>query len=217
MVKISDRGNLSKWSKVLLVIWGIGRAMYICLEGIDGAGKSTQMERLAQWIENCGLTVTGIREPTDSSVGLIIRKMLQNPQAQDEGFQRTLALLFAADRTLLMDTISKEKEMGHIILSDRSFYSSLAYQNGEEWIAQINQYALEPDLVILLDLETEKAIARCEGTDKFEEATFLETVRQRYLKLAQEHGFMVVNANNGVNKVHEDIKRIVAPKLGMCI
>jgi len=128
-----------------------------------------------------------------------------------------LALLFAADRTLLMDTIRKEEEMNRIVLSDRSFYSSLAYQNDEDWIAQINQHALEPDLVILLDLEIETALTRCEGTDSFEEANFLESVRQRYLKLAQQYGFMVVNASNGMNKVHDDIKRIVAPKLGMCV
>jgi len=191
--------------------------MYICLEGIDGSGKSTQLERLGKWLEDCGLGVTRIREPTDSPVGRLIRKMLQDPRAQDERFQRTLALLFAADRTLLMDTICKEEEKNRIVISDRSFYSSLAYQNGEEWIAQINQHALEPDLVILLDLEIETALTRCEGTDSFEEADFLESVRQRYLKLAQQHDFLVVNANNGVNKVHIDIKRIVAPKLGMCI
>lgn len=127
--------------------------MYICLEGIDGSGKSTQLELLGKWLEDCGLNVTCIREPTDSMVGKLIRKMLRSPSAKDESFQRTLALLFAADRTLLMDTIHKEEEMNRIILSDRSFYSSLAYQNGEEWIAQINHHALEPDLVILLDLE----------------------------------------------------------------
>jgi dTMP kinase len=195
----------------------IEKAMYICLEGIDGSGKSTQLERLGKWLEDCGFSVTLIREPTDSSVGQLIRKMLQSPRAQDEGFQRTLALLFAADRTLLMDNIREEEEMNRIVLSDRSFYSSLAYQNVEDWIVQINQHALEPDLVILLDLEIETALTRCAGTDSFEEANFLESVRQRYLKLAQQHGFMVVNAGNGVNKVHSDIKRIVAPKLGMCI
>lgn len=191
--------------------------MYICLEGIDGSGKSTQLERLGKWLENCGFTVTRIREPTDSPVGRLIRVMLQDPKAQDQGFQRTLALLFAADRTLLMDKIHAEEEMKRIVISDRSFYSSLAYQNGEEWIAQINQHALEPDLVILLDLEVGIAISRCDGNDSFEDADFLESVRQRYLKLAQQHGFMVVNANNGVNKVQDDIKRIVSPKLGMCI
>lgn len=191
--------------------------MYICMEGIDGSGKSTQVERLGKWLEDCGFIVTRIMEPTDSSVGRLIRELLQNPHAQDESFQRTLALLFASDRTLLMDKIQNEVEMNRIVLSDRSFYSSLAYQNGEEWIAQINRYALEPDLVILLDLETETAIKRCEGKDNFEEVDFLDTVRKRYLKLADSHNFMVVNANNGLNKVHEDIKRVIAPKLGMCI
>ncbi len=191
--------------------------MYICLEGIDGSGKSTQLELLGKWLDDCGLTVTYIREPTDSIVGKLIRKMLKNPDAKDESFQRTLALLFAADRTLLMDHIRKEADMNRIVLSDRSFYSSLAYQNGEEWIAQINHYALEPDMVILLDMETETALTRCDGSDSFEEKEFLEDVRERYLKLADQHHFMVVNANNGINKVHDDIKRIVAPKLGMCI
>ncbi len=191
--------------------------MYICLEGIDGSGKTSQLKSLGDWLEDCGLNVTQIREPTDSLVGLLIREILQKPGAQEKSFQRTLALLFAADRTLLMDDIRKKEEMKQVILSDRSFYSSLAYQNGEEWIAQINKHALKPDLVILLDLDTETALKRCEGTDSFEEKIFLDNVRKKYLKLAKQHDFMVVNANNGFNKVHDDIKRIVAPKVGMCI
>ncbi|MDD3754126.1 MAG: dTMP kinase [Methanobacterium sp.] len=191
--------------------------MYICMEGIDGSGKSTQLKSLEKWLKDCGLTVTLIREPTSSPVGLLIRKMLKKPGAQDENFQKTLALLFAADRTILMDEIRIKEETNHVILSDRSFYSSLAYQNGAEWIAQINQHALKPDLVILLDLDTETALKRCEGIDSFEEKSFLDNVRKKYLQLAQQHDFMVVNANNGFNKVHDDIKRIVAHKLGMCI
>lgn len=191
--------------------------MYICLEGIDGSGKSTQLERLAQWLEECGFHVTCIVEPTNSAVGRLIREMLKNPKAQDESFQRTLALLFAADRTILMDGIRKYEAMNQVVISDRSFYSSLAYQNGEDWIRQINKYSLQPDMVILLDVETKTALTRCEGKDRFEEKNFLNNVRKRYLKLADTYGFMVVNANSGVNKVHEDIKKIVAPKLGMCI
>ncbi len=191
--------------------------MYICLEGIDGSGKSTQLERLAQWLEECGFHITRIVEPTNSAVGRLIREMLKNPNAQDESFQRTLALLFAADRTILMDDICKYESMNQVVISDRSFYSSLAYQNGEDWIRQINKYSLQPDMVILLDVETKTALTRCEGKDRFEEKTFLNNVRKRYLKLADTYGFMVVNANNGVNKVHEDIKKIVAPKFGMCI
>ncbi|NYB51631.1 MAG: dTMP kinase [Methanobacteriaceae archaeon] len=191
--------------------------MYICLEGIDGSGKSTQLERLGNWLENCGFSVTRIREPTDSPVGRLIREMLQTPHAQDESFQITLALLFAADRMLLMEDIQKNVELKRVVISDRSFYSSLAYQNGRDWVAQINKYALKPDLVILLDLETETAVKRCDGKDNFEQVEFLDKVRKRYLQLAKNHNFMVVNAENGLNKVHDDIKRIVAPKLGMCL
>lgn len=116
-----------------------------------------------------------------------------------------------------MDDIRKEEAKNHVVISDRSFYSSLAYQNGEKWIRDINNYVLKPDIVILLDVEIVTALARCEGLDRFEEKAFLDKVRKRYLKLSDKHGFMVVNANNGVNKVHDDIKRLVAPKIGMCI
>jgi dTMP kinase len=191
--------------------------MYITLEGIDGSGKSTQILMLAEWLKSSGFSVKIIKEPTDSLVGVLIRKMLRNPSATQANIQRTLALLFAADRTLLIEKILKEEENGRIVLSDRSFYSSLAYQEGDEWIKQVNKYALEPDLVILLDLETEMALKRCEGKDSFENRDFLDKIRNKYLELADKHGFMVVNAKNGINKVHADIKKVVSPKIGMCV
>jgi dTMP kinase len=191
--------------------------MYMTLEGIDGSGKSTQILMLAEWLENTGFSVKVIKEPTDSLVGVLIRKMLRNPSATQTNFQRTLALLFAADRNILMEKILMEEEKGRIVLSDRSFYSSLAYQDGDEWIKQVNKHARVPDLVILLDLEIETALKRCEGQDSFEKRGVLEKIRSRYLKLADKHEFMVVNAENGINKVHADIKKIVAPKLGLCI
>jgi dTMP kinase len=190
--------------------------MYITLEGIDGSGKSTQIQMLAEWLRTNGFSVKVLKEPTDSLVGDLIRKMLRNPSAIQVNFQKSLALLFAADRTLLIEKIMEEEESDRIVLSDRSFYSSLAYQEGEEWITQVNKYAREPDLVILLDLETETALKRCEGKDRFEKKDFLNKIRNKYLALADKHGFMVVNANSGINKVHADIKKIVAPKIGIC-
>ena len=191
--------------------------MYICLEGIDGSGKSTQIELLMNWLEECGLEVFRVFEPTDSPTGRLIRDMLQNPNATKENFQKTLALLFAADRTILMDKIGQAEEADKIVISDRCFYSSIVYQNGTKWITEINKFAKKPDIVLLLDIDPETALSRCEGKDSFENRDFLVKIRQRYLELADKDGFMVVNAKNGLNKVHDDIKRVVARKLGMCI
>ena len=191
--------------------------MYICLEGIDGSGKSTQIEFLIKWLDDCGIDVLKVFEPTESRPGKLIREMLQNPNATKNNFQNTLALLFAADRIILMDKIEEAEKASKVVISDRCFYSSMAYQNDGDWISKINKFAKRPDLVLLLDIEPEKAISRCEGKDSFEDIEFLTKIRERYLEMADKQDFMVVNANNGLNKVHDDIKRVVAHKLGMCI
>jgi dTMP kinase len=191
--------------------------MYICLEGIDGSGKSTQIILLEKWLEEYGCEVKRIFEPTDSSVGKLIREMLKDPGATGENFQKTLALLFAADRMILMDEIENAEESGKVVISDRSFYSSIVYQNEPKWLYEINRYVKKPDVVILLDLDVETALTRCDGKDSFESKLFLENIREKYLQLAEENDFFVINANNGVNKVHEDIKRVISPKIGRCI
>jgi dTMP kinase len=191
--------------------------MYICLEGIDGSGKSTQIELLVKWLDDCGIEALMVFEPTESPAGKLIREMLQNPNAVKNNFQNTLALLFAADRIILMDKIEKAEKEGKIVVSDRCFYSSMVYQNDGDWIETINKFAKRPDLVLLLDIDAETAISRCEGKDSFEDIDFLIKIRERYLKIADKQDFMVVNAKNGLNKVHDDIKRVVARKLGMCI
>ncbi|MDD1774785.1 MAG: dTMP kinase [Methanobacterium sp.] len=190
--------------------------MYICLEGIDGSGKSTQIKLLKKWLKEIGQKVLTIREPTPSDVGLLIRKMLLSPRSNDEDYQNTLALLFAADRTLLIEKIEKAESQNKVVISDRSYYSSMVYQNDQEWITQINKHAKKPDVTILLDLDVETALKRCEGHDHFENTNFLGKVKNRYLELAEKEDFYVINANNGLNKVQHDIKKVLLPKFGMC-
>lgn len=190
--------------------------MYICLEGMDGSGKSTQIAMLERWLTEIGLQVFRVREPTGSEVGKLLRKMLKSPQATEDNFQVTLALLFAADRMILMKDIEQSESAGKIVITDRCFYSSMVYQNDGEWISNINKHAKRPDVTILLDLDTDTALKRCEGQDHFENQDFLGKIKEKYLKLADNEGFYVVNANNGVNKVHHDIKRILVPKFGIC-
>ena len=191
--------------------------MYICLEGIDGSGKSTQILLLEEWLKECGFEVMRVFEPTDSDIGRLIRKMLRDPDATGENFQKTLALLFAADRMVLMDEIRAAEESGKIVISDRSFYSSIVYQNDPSWLYELNKFVKISDMVILLDLDVETALKRCEGKDSFENKIFLEKIRERYIELAEKNDFFVIDSNNGINKTFDDIKKVISPKIGRCI
>lgn len=187
--------------------------MYIVFEGIDGAGKSTQIEMLKEWLEANGLEVETFVEPTGSEVGKLIREILQRPDATTDRVQKTLGLLFAADRMLIMDKLEDDKK---VIISDRSFISSLAYQEPAEWIGVLNKYAKKPDLLILLDLDVKTSVARTSGEDTFENEEFLAGVRENYLNLAKDYEHQIIDANNGINKVSSDIKKAVAPYVGLC-
>jgi dTMP kinase len=187
--------------------------MYIVFEGIDGVGKSTQIQMLAEWLENNGFRVETLVEPTDSEVGKLIRRILQHPDAQSDKFQKILALLFAADRMMIMD---KLEDKSKIFISDRSFISSLAYQEPAEWVETLNRYAKKPDLLILLDLDAKKSVARTSGEDTFENVNYLTGVRENYLKLAENYTHEIIDADKGINKVSSDIKKAVAPYLGIC-
>ena len=187
--------------------------MYIVFEGIDGAGKSTQIELLKEWLEANGYEVETLVEPTGSEVGKLIRKILLRSDSTTDRIQKTLGLLFAADRMLIMDKLEDDKK---VFLSDRSFISSLAYQEPADWIAEINKYAKKPDLVLLLDLDVKTSVARASGEDEFENEEFLTNVRANYLNVIKDFNHEIINANNGINKVSSDIKKAVAPHVGLC-
>lgn len=187
--------------------------MYIVFEGIDGAGKSTQIEMLKDWLEANGFRVETLVEPTDSEIGKLIREMLQRLDAETDKLQKTLGLLFAADRMLIMDKLEDESK---IIISDRSFISSLAYQEPAEWIEELNKYAKKPDLLLLLDLDPKTSVARTDGKDTFENEEYLTKVRENYLDLAKNYTCEIIDASNGINKMSSDIKKAVAPYLGIC-
>lgn len=188
-------------------------SMYIVFEGIDGAGKSTQIQLLKEWLENNGLEVELLVEPTDSEVGKLIRHILTQDNATTEEMQKTLGLLFAADRMLIMDKLKDDKK---VFISDRSFISSLAYQEPKEWIAEINKYAKKPDLVLLLDLDVKTSVSRCEGEDSFENEEFLRNVKANYLDVIKDFNYKIIDGNNGINKVSSDIKKAVAPYVKIC-
>lgn len=184
--------------------------MYIVFEGIDGSGKSTQSKLLKDYLISKGYDVELFVEPTDSDIGRLIRRLLQNPDARSDLMQKTFGLLFAADRMVLMKKINDLECKNKVIISDRSFYSSLVYQEPYDWIKEINKYAKQPDLVLLLDMDLKTAVSRSKETDEFENEEFLSSVKEKYLTLARNSSnFKIINANNNLEEVSFDIKRVV--------
>lgn len=194
--------------------------MYIVLEGIDGSGKSTQTQLLKQNLENKGLNVTVVEEPTESGIGSLIRERLKDPNVVENINQQIMSLLFAADRLTNKQAIQDIKhDPENIIISDRSFLSSIAYQNDDtitpQWIEIINKYMPKPDLTILLDLTEKEAIKRCDEKEAFEYEEFLKLTRERYLKLCSYQRMIKVDASLDQQKVQEKILGIIYEKLGI--
>jgi dTMP kinase len=161
------------------------RGRFVVVEGIDGAGTTTQVARLAERlrVDNGapvravdGAAVRATREPSDGPIGAMVRQILSGrivaPEGRAPGWA-TMALLFAADRMDHVEsTIEPFLATGGVVLSDRYDASSLAYQSvssgsgGEgavEWIRSLNRYAMRPDLTVVIDLAPDVAATRRES------------------------------------------------------
>ncbi len=144
------------------------RGRLIVLEGLDGAGTTTQVERLATVLRAEGHAVLTTREPSDGPVGVLIRQALTGrlvlPGGAGPLAQETLALLYAADRTdHLRARVLPALEAGQVVLSDRSVLSSLAYQGASlpmEWVETINSHAVPADLTLFVEVSIEVAARR---------------------------------------------------------
>jgi len=138
----------------------------IVLEGLDGAGTTTQAKRLVEHLRASGRQAHLTREPSDGPIGRLIREMLNGKHAiADQPIrQSTFGLLFAADR---LDHLQREVEpqlaAGFTVISDRWYHSSLAYQGtgaDRDWITALNARARRPDLTIFLEVRPEVAAQR---------------------------------------------------------
>ena len=140
----------------------------IVLEGLDGAGTTTQVERLAAVLRAEGHSLLTTREPSDGPVGVLIRQALTGrvvlPGGAGPLAPETLALLYAADRTdHLRAKVLPALEAGQVVLSDRSVLSSLAYQGASlpmEWVESINAHAVPADLTLFVEVSIEVAAKR---------------------------------------------------------
>jgi dTMP kinase len=168
------------------------KGIFVVIEGIDGAGKTTVINELKKMLRNEKVFFT--KEPSQGFIGKMIRSALRGHNFTQEAW----CLLFFADRIEHCKAIKKKLEEGYIVISERYFFSTLAYQsttiNMRKLLGFLTSYLLEtekilmPDLVFLLDVDVNTAIKRLkesrEHFDIFEEAENLKRVREEYLKLS---------------------------------
>jgi dTMP kinase len=165
---------------------------YIALEGVDGSGKSTVAAALALRLRGLGHQVVTVREPGGTAVGEVVRGLLLDSESLDV---RTEALLFAAQRAeLAAEVIKPSLAAGKWVISDRTYYSSIAYQGrarglGEREVREINEWGLAgvvPDLIFVLDVEPLRALGRQDRADRIggEGVEFQGVVREGYMDLA---------------------------------
>ncbi|MFQ5554800.1 MAG: dTMP kinase, partial [Acidimicrobiia bacterium] len=189
---------------------------YIALEGIEGAGKSTLARRLVTRLEAGGYEATLVREPGGTTTGERIRDVLLDPDAVIQPWTETL--LFAAARAqLVRDVVEPALAAGSWVVSDRSVYSSLAYQGagrglGIDLVRLVNDAGLGgrwPDLVVLLRLEPAAGLERQEIADRIgaEGVTFQRRVSEAFdtLAAADADRFVVVDATRPVDEIIEEI------------
>jgi dTMP kinase len=143
----------------------------VVLEGIDGAGTTTQTARLGEALRARGHAVALTREPSIGPVGRLLRAMLGGAEPASDA--TTMALLFAADRTdHQFREVDPALARGEIVISDRWYHSSLAYQGDGEaraFIKRVNQRARQPDLTLFLEVDPEIAARRRAADQRPEE------------------------------------------------
>ncbi|MDH4139818.1 MAG: dTMP kinase, partial [Coriobacteriia bacterium] len=174
------------------------RGVFITLEGGEGTGKSTQLRMLAEELDSAGFSVLVLREPGGTEVGEVVRKVLLDP-VNDGLDARSELLLYEASRAqLVAKVIGPALASGRVVLCDRFYDSTTAYQGygrelGLDDVRQLNEFAtgvLTPDLTIVLDLDPAEGLTRATyaGTDRLEaeEAEFHVRVRKGFLAIAAE-------------------------------
>ena len=223
--QMKDRPNVSLWSDITNALKGeLGsitgapaKGVFIAFEGGEGIGKSTQSQLLKEWLEQEGETVVLSREPGGSDLGIEIRKILLS-HSTGEISPRAEALLYAADRAHhVYSVIRPALAQGEVVISDRYFDSSIAYQGagrvlepGE--VARISRWATEslfPTLTIIIDLPPQIGLARLKSKDRLESQPidFHERVRQEFLQLAalDPERYVIINGNQSIEETHTAI------------
>jgi len=191
---------------------------YIALEGVDGSGKSTVGQALVARLAESGESAILVREPGGTALGEVVRGLLLDSERLDDWAE---VFLFAAQRSeLAREVVVPALESGTWVVSDRSYYSSIAYQGrgrglGEDKVRAINEIGLDgvvPDHVFVLDVEPDLALSRQEDPDRIgrEGVDFQSAVRASYRDLAKtEDKVVLLDGSWSVDEMTSKILELV--------
>ncbi len=199
--------------------------VFVCFEGGEGSGKSTQSRLLGEWLAAQGYDVLQTFEPGDTEVGRRLREIVLSP-ATGELSHRTEALLYAADKAEHVDTVVRPAlDRGAVVITDRYVDSALAYQGAGRIlevaeVELVNRWAtndLRPNLTLVLDLEPQAGLGRFEGRDRIEQEgdEFHQRVRAAYLALAAadpDH-YLVLDAHGELEAIASAVRERLSPLL----
>ena len=205
------------------------RGRFITIEGGEGAGKSTMMSRVANWLESTGHRVVRTREPGGTDLAEKLREILLDRNNISLSDRAELLLVFAARAQHLDELIRPALARGDWVLCDRFTDATWAYQGGgrglpRDEIASLETLVhgdLQPDLTLLLDLPVElgmKRAARRSQADRFEQEStlFFKQVRDAYLERAEAapERFAVIDASRNIDEVWSQIDSVLRKRMG---
>ncbi len=204
------------------------RGRFVVLEGVEGAGKSTQARMLGEWLESCGIPFTLTREPGGTDVGEAIRNVVQDRSELSIPPETELLLYLAARTAFVQEVALPVLERGELLIADRFSLSTYAYQGygrglDLDEVRRMDRFAsggLEPDIYLVLDLSVEEGRARQKASGKREDRlessgeTFLEAVGRGYRELAGSDGTVrLVDALGTPLEVHARVREVLCREL----
>ncbi|MFB6470205.1 MAG: dTMP kinase [Vulcanisaeta sp. AZ3] len=191
--------------------------MFVAIEGIDGSGKSTVINKLMVLLKGRGFKVHATSEPSQSMIGKLIRDWLLKPNSE-VAHPSVFALLFVADRVQhYYSEVKPLLDKGYVVISERYMESTLAYQGAMglpiDWLVELHRFVPKPDLTIVLDVPIDVAVARLRSRHELEvfevDREFLGRVRDFLLGRVRENGYPIIDASRDVDSVVHDILELV--------
>lgn len=190
----------------------VRRGVFICVEGLDGCGKTTQAKLLVRRLSR-DYDAIYTAEPSKGTVGKFVKKKYLH--SGKRGQVEVEALLFAADRLEhLKNEVLPALAEGKVVVSDRYVFSSFAYQGaagvGLDWIEEVNKHALRPDLAVFIDVEPETVVRRLKRKKSVMENLQTQVkVREVYMKYVKNGRLVRIDGNKSKREAARDLTCLV--------